>query len=92
MTPQSKKDKFFMRGKDLLLFIVSSGAIISLVHIWETPKKVEDLTVRLAVDEAFANGLDKKQSIMEVNLENQTNILKNMQVSQVKMWEKITSR
>lgn len=92
MKPQSTTDKLFMRGKDTLLFLVSSGAIISLVHIWETPKKVDELAERMAVNEAFASGLDKKQAVMESNLENQTKLINMMQTAQTKIWERIDRR
>lgn len=79
-----------MRGKDIFLLLLSSGALVAFVHIWETPKKLEDLAQRVALDEAFAGTLDKKQAVMESNLENETKLVNMMQVSQSRMWDKIT--
>lgn len=90
MTPTKSKRKFLNEHKwEIVLFLISSGSIFSFVHIWETPKKLEELTSRVAVGEAFANTLDKRQAVQESNLENETKLVNMMQDTQKRMWDKI---
>lgn len=81
------KSRDSLRGtiRDVLLFLLSSGAIVTFVHIWETPKKVSDIEHTLVVDEAFAKELDKKQAVTESNVENETKLVNMMQTTQIKM-------
>lgn len=87
--PQSRTDKIYMRGKDILLFILGSGAIITLVHIWELPKRVDGLADKLLSTDAYAAALNTRIALVENNMTNQTSILNEIKSTQSKMWEVI---
>lgn len=92
--PQSRKDKWFMRGKDTLLLVVGCGGfiygvVVSGVDISRAPKRIADLASKVDVMQSNAYAMDKRVSLLEQSVQQQTSLLMEVRDTQKSIWKSI---